>query len=192
MIPALPACSVVVAAVCAKLINRLSRGLRTVAVVGIAGIATIQLWPALSGKFVRSPVIVASALGAASPLDVWQYHPDLSTNRLYDAIVAVDRHVPSDGIVLLLFESRGLAFTRETYADVLRTTWSYLRQSPLYTSCLKGIGVSHMLINVSSIEYYQGRGIPPALIGADALAEFRQKCQVRVLWTNGFFALWQL
>lgn len=49
-----------------------------------------------------------------------------------------------------------------------------------------------MLINVSSIEYYQGRGIPPALIGADALAEFRQKCQVRVLWTNGFFALWQL
>jgi hypothetical protein len=131
----------------------------------------------LRQRFLRGDrVLLRHAVGLASAQEVWRRHPD-GTSRGYAPVIAnVQRLVPPDGKVLLLWEARGLPFEREVLIDAMLSNWSFVAQSPVYDTCLAGTGITHLLAGAGSVEYYVSRGADPRAFKLDRFASFRERC----------------
>ncbi|MEX2181366.1 MAG: glycosyltransferase family 39 protein [Gemmatimonadaceae bacterium] len=192
LMPALPALAVTVAALIEPTTPRFRGVTRSVWIAAVATLALLPFGKATWDRFLKRPVLIAHAVGYAPARQVWTLHPDYTPRILAEAIEATQDHVPLDGKILLLFESRGLAFERDVLADVMLSNFSYLEQSPAAASCLAGSGITHVVINKSSARYYVMRGGDPLKMRLDRLAAFRDRCLDPVMQHSPEFEFWHL
>ena len=156
---------------------RISAGMRRALWVAAFVLAALPLTGALRQRFLSGHlVLLRHALGQASAQEVWRRHPDGTARDLSPVIANVQRLVPADGRVLLLWEARGLAFERDTYVDVMLSNWSWVAQSPGFADCLAGTGITHLVVGGGSVEYYVSRGADPRAFLLDRFANFRERC----------------
>jgi hypothetical protein len=176
LIPALPPLAVAAAAASDALARRLPPTLRGWAFAAFGLIAIIPLAPALSSRFGGHAVLLQHAIGTATARDVWVWHPDPVVRSYAPAIAAVHAQVPRNGRVLMLWEARVFPLERDALADVRLSNWSYLAQSPVVDDCLRGTGITHVLVNTGALEFYTGRGARRDAFRLDQFERFRSRC----------------
>lgn len=181
LMPAVPALAVAVAAALEGasdlMATRMSVGMRRALWALCLVTAVLPLAGALRQRFFSGHVVLLRhAVGMASAQEVWRRHPDGTARGLAPVIANVQRLVPADGKVLLLWEARALPFEREALVDVMLSNWTYLAQSPAYGNCLAGTGITHVLVGAGSVEYYVDRGADPRSFMLDRFASFRERC----------------
>lgn len=192
LMPAMPALGVGVAAALEDVVLAW-RGRRAwllatcLAVVAVGGSLA-----ALRSRLLRPPVLLQYALGRIPAREVFRAHADAPVRLLPAQVEAVDRFVPGEGVVLLVNESRGLAFTRPVLADVLLSNWSFVSQSPAASRCLRGTGITHVLVNRRSLQFYRDRGASDSVLRLPELEAFRSRCVRVVPFADGAAELWTL
>lgn len=192
LIPALPGMAIGVGLVVERLLAARSARFRRPLLVAVCGVAMLPIVPALRERFVRSTVLLRHAIGVASAADVWRQHPDPTVGPIAPAAHAVSVSVPPDGLVLMLFETRGFAFDRPVLEDVLLSNWSYVSQSPVVDACLAGSGITHVLINTGALGYYASRGTDLKTLRVPELQRFAAQCLGERVYARGGEELWTL
>jgi hypothetical protein len=76
----------------------------------------------------------------------------------------------------MLYESRALPFDRHVLPDTRMLTWPLLYASGHADDCLAGLPVTHVLLNVTAIEFYQARVGELQYISDGSLQRFVQRC----------------
>jgi len=177
LMPAFPALAVAAAAVASGMMRTWLPRRARVAVIPLFVLAAC--WPlggALRARFGGEKILLRHSVGLVSPDDVWRRHPD-NTVRMFAPVAAnVQRLVPADGRVLLLWEARALPLQREALADLTLSNWSYLAQSPAYHDCLVGRAITHVLVNSGALGYYLRRGADAEPFYLERFTEFRARC----------------
>lgn len=192
LMPALPALGVGVAvAVEPVLVAWRARGARILPLVAVMVVVFGSI-AALTHRLLQPPVLLRHAFGLATAREVFAAHPDGPVRLLLAPAEAVARHVPASGRVLLVNESRGLAFSRPVLADVLLSNWPFVAQSPAAAACLRDTDITHLLVNTRSRQFYRDRGATPRELGDEALTQFRERCVSRIPFANGTAELWEL
>ena len=181
LMPAVPALAVGVAAALEGagdlMVTRMSAGMRRALWSASLLLALLPLSGTLRQRFLSGHVVLLRhAFGQASAQEVWRRHPDGTARDFSPVIANVQRLVPKDGKVLLLWEARGLPFEREVLVDAMLSNWSFLAQSPATGTCLAGTGITHLLVGAGSVEYYVNRGADPRVFMLDRFARFRERC----------------
>lgn len=192
LMPAMPALGVGVAAALEDVVSAWRSRRAWVLATCIAATAVGGSFAALTSRLLRPPVLLQYAVGRIPAREVFRAHADAPVRLLPAQVDAVDRFVPEDGMVLLVNESRGLAFTRPVLADVLLSNWSFVSQSPAASRCLRGTGITHLLVNRRSLQFYRDRGASDAVLRLAELDAFRLRCVREVPFADGATELWAL
>jgi hypothetical protein len=104
------------------------------------------------------------------------------TGPAYANVVSyVNRHISSGDKVLFLFEARGFYFDVPIIQDNLITNWPLLASRVSSLKCLESTGISHVLLNRSTLNYYLIRGLDLATVQWDTFRQFEKDCLVAVL-----------
>ena len=88
----------------------------------------------------------------------------------------VNKNLPSDSVVLMLFEARSFYFRPRAIQDVKRTNWPLLSKVLTPDECLQRVDVTHVLINQGSLNYAAARGSKFSPAGLNALQLFTEHC----------------
>lgn len=170
LIPALPLLTLCAVEVLRRLAARWP-GERPAAAV-LAAIAVLAAAPGLRAAS-REIVSIPRAQVA---LGLWDRETLLLQQVPYVAAQLVEERTPPDARILMLFESRGLYFTRTVLQDNLLTNWPVLHYTGATARCLAGTGITHVLLNQPAPGYYQSRGADLAVMGWPSFPEFAQRC----------------
>lgn len=120
----------------------------------------------------RAPV-VEQAFGQASRQDY------LAAGFSYYAglVGTVNRSVPEDGRVLLLWEARGFYLAPAHLPDNVLSNWPLLAPYVQETeSCLERSGITHILAATAAPAYYESRGADPDALGVERFQAFADRC----------------
>jgi hypothetical protein len=88
----------------------------------------------------------------------------------------VNKNLPPDRVVLMLFESRGFYFRPQTIQDVGLNNWPVLLNVLASDECLQRLKATHVLINQGSLNYYTARGSRFSPEGLKALQRYTDQC----------------
>lgn len=90
---------------------------------------------------------------------------------------AVNRTVPPDGEVLLLWEARGFYLAPPHLQDNVLANWTLLRAHlQREESCLEDTDLTHVLVNDAAVRYYVGRGTDAKVFEWDRFQGFARRC----------------
>ena len=192
LIPAIAPLTIVTASVAVRLVRR-------VCPVKVASVLVVLL-AALALVPVGKTMYLWLSDGWLSDGEPWRYLTGASSGQEYlgnnlppyaDNVAFVNRYVPKDGHILMLFDARGYYFHRRVIQDSLVTNWSLLAPKTAGGDCLREAGITHVLINWASAMYYVYRGVDAQVFQLPALREFAQRCLTR-LHERGGLALYEL
>ena len=100
---------------------------------------------------------------------------------------AVNRWVPADGKIVMLFEARGFYFEPTVIQDNVLTNWALLAPYALADrTCLRTTGITHVLVSHLSLRYYVLRGADLRLVGWHHFPHFADRCLVPFYQGRGF------
>jgi len=147
----------------------------------IFGITLLPFGVIVKAYLVRTDVL-AHAIGRSSA----ENH--LAKRReVYAEIVSyVNRNLPKEARVLLIYEARGYYFNVPVIQDNVLTNWPLLARSEAATNCLRSTGISHVLVNVETLRYYLRRGVDPESLQWDAFQEFSRRCLTPIRGTRAY------
>lgn len=131
----------------------------------------------------------AYAAGAITRAQYLDDHPDFG--ELAHATDVIRARVPRRSLVLMLFEARGFRFPRPVLQDNKGTNWAYLVATGATKTCLHETGISYVLVNSGTIQYYQGAGLNTDLLDWNQFPAFARRCLSKVTTTRGFI-LWRV
>jgi hypothetical protein len=172
LLPAIPAFSLVAAVVAHRFIEKVTRE-RAVAILLAVG-SLVAILPAARavGTEVLIPERVRAAVGALDPEAYLMEGGDAGFPAFWNARNLVHRSTGPEARILFVLEARGFYFHREVLQDNGLTNWPILRSTGALDDCLAETGITHILLNLSALGYYQARGMDPAPLGLDAFQEF--------------------
>lgn len=191
LIPAIVVLTIVAAAATVTVVRRLFPDLRTrrlmmgmlVVPLSFAPTAfTISYWA------VRSPVL-AHLAGVTSPREFALARPFEST--LPRVAADVDELLPDGSRLLLLFEPRGYAFGEAALQDSQMNHWPLVALAPVELGCLEQAGVTHVLVNMNTLQYRLDQGVDPEVVGWPAFSDFADRC-LRSLYSRDGFTLFEI
>lgn len=89
----------------------------------------------------------------------------------------VNRTVPPDGEVLLLWEARGYYLAPDHLQDNVLTNWAllvpYLEREE---SCLEETDITHVLVSEAAVDFYVGRGADREVFAWERFRDFSRRC----------------
>lgn len=103
----------------------------------------------------------------------------------YGVTESINRTLPDDSKVLLLYESRAYYLENEVIQENLDRNWPILAWTD-DIDCLKDIGVTHVVTLQLSPLMLRADGVPESAIRLTAFREFAEKCLRPVTWKNGY------
>lgn len=114
-----------------------------------------------------------------------------SSERAYrDLTSYINRHVPKDGRILMIFEARGYYFNVPVIQDNRLTNWPLFGQKASIQGCgsLHSAGISHVLVNTGALGYYISRGLntESQYLGWETFPQFAERCLIPVYDRSGF------
>jgi hypothetical protein len=143
----------------------------------------VTLWPAAKAMAVWTTkrATFGYLAGFASRNDYLLNGAFPGASYAYANVVSyVNRHVPSGGKVLFLFEARGFYFDVPIIQDNLLTNWPLLASRASSLHCVESTGISHVLFNTSTLNYYLIRGLDPSTVQWNTFRQFEKECLVPV------------
>ena len=176
LMPALPALAIGAAAVTEALVANARDRRREALGLIIAIVAALPLAPALRSRFGGDAVLLRHAAGMLPAREVWRRHPDPAARVFAPAVERLQRQVPRDARVLLLWEARALPLQRDAVADIMLSNWPFLSQSPAIAGCLATTGITHVVVNHGAVRHYLRRGADSTAFRLGSLDEFRRRC----------------
>jgi len=174
LVPILPVLTLASAGAVAEILGYVRAKALRVAIVSL--LIGISLYPSGLALIVklresRAPLLAA---GVISRGDFQSGRPGVFTYR--DMTTAVNRAVPEDGTVLMLFEGRGYGFVPRVLQDEILTNWPLLSQTLSPHQCLEGTGITHVLVGTGILSYFVRRGLDPRSIHWARFADFETRC----------------
>ena len=103
-----------------------------------------------------------------------------------EMVYYVNRHLPKESRVLLIYEARGYYFNVPVLQDNGLTNWPLLAQTEAAADCLRSTGVSHLIVNVGALRYYMRRGVDPEVLQWEGFQEFSRRCLTTIHHAHGF------
>lgn len=174
LLPAIPAFTLVSAEVGRRLCeNVASRGGTVILLTAGSALATVPAAWAI-GDHVLAPHRLHVAVGALPTEAYLASDADPGFAAFWNARNRVHQTTDPNARILFLFEARGLYFQREVLQDNVLTNWPILRSTSALDTCLKGTEITHILMNLGALGYYQARGMDPTPLGLDAFQEFNR------------------
>jgi len=176
LLPAVPLLTIVAAAVA----DRLARSIpwRSVGEALLALGMLLALLPAARLQITRvhRRGALSYALGTTTGRGYLESAPEPGFVPLYRMSAFVNDHLGPESRTLMLFEARGWYFRRPVLQDDDLTNWPLL--TPLLDTdpCLASSGITHVLVNVGALSYYEHRGLDPAVVGWPAFPRFERRC----------------
>jgi hypothetical protein len=120
-------------------------------------------------------------LGAASSESYLENNSVPPYYRLFaTTLFHVNRHLPLNSRILMLFEARGFYFNVPVIQDNVLTNWPLLANRASKLNCLARTGITHVLVNFADLNYYLHRGLQPATTRWDVFEGFAAKCLIPV------------
>lgn len=175
LVPAIVPLTVVVAHVAVRLAERARP--RAAAHAVLAALALLALSPSAQTAWIwaRNTQAVEHLVGARSAYDYMTTHV-LPSSRSYARLVRLTNAlVPPGSRILMLYEGRGFYFEPEVLQDHSAGNWPLLATLPL-DDCLRGAGVSHVLLGVGAARYFVQGGADPEVLRWDRFQEFAARC----------------
>ena len=102
-----------------------------------------------------------------------------------EMVYYVNRHLPKESRVLLIYEARGYYFKVPVIQDNVLTSWPLLSRTEAAANCLRSSGISHLIVGVGALEYYVSRGMDPQVLQWDAFQKFTRRCLTTVHHADG-------
>ncbi len=191
LIPSIALLTVVGTTVAVQLLNTLPRRAR---VVGFCVIYSVCLAPTVHAVADQSRLTEAFAVaaGSTSPRGFLLFSGDQETRGYYWMTELVNRLVPVNARVLLLFEGRGLYFAPFVLQDNVLRTWVFLRPLVESGDCLEGSGITHVLVHNDVLDYYARRGLDLGKLGWNGFDAFARRCLVPLEPQPAGYALYRL
>lgn len=150
-----------------------------------AGLALVPMIPWT--RFTFAGPLPAYLAGTGTERETRREWPVPHVAALQRAVEAVDTLTPPDAKILFLFESRGWWFDRQVTIDARLGNWPLLAQTPGGPACRAVAGFTHVVLNVSSMNYYVQRGASREAMHLSSLGPFIQRCLTPVWSGAGFF-----
>lgn len=172
LIPVLPPFTIVSVEIAVRAWQRLfpSRSVIGLSAL-IFGITLLPVGIIVKAYLVKTNVL-AHAIGNSS---VENYL--MKRGRGYAHMISyANRNLTKEARVLLIFEARGYYFDIPVIQDSVLTNWPLVARSGAVGNCLRGTGISHLLVNRVALQHYLRRGMDPQLVQWDALQEFARRC----------------
>lgn len=160
------------AAVGAAVADQLFGGRRLVR----AGLLLLALLPGAVavGHFAMLSGALGHAVGLTTGPEYLHHHP--KTAPLSRGAILAQRHVPPDGLVLMVYEARGFRFPRPAIQDNKATNFPYLLASGATERCLENTPFTHVLLNEGVLQYHLAAGLDPEAVGWDRFPDFADRC----------------
>ncbi len=146
----------------------------------LISLAVLALIP--SGQTIHHWMRKGPVLGYFAGLKSQREYLDRGFTFYSKVTQAVNRSVPADARVLMLFEARGYYFEPEVIQDNELTNWVLLAPHVAQArDCLSSSGISHILVNHLAIRYYALRGTNLQKLKWEQFPHFAERCLVRYI-----------
>jgi hypothetical protein len=186
LIPAVPALTLAVSFVLLEAGSRyLPRRLAATLVLILATLALGPSWRAAK-RWVTGTEAVPYLLGRASESDYWATHHDPGVRAYAPMVSFVNEHVPDSARILLLFEARGFPLEPRVIQDNKITNWPYLAGVLPEGGCGEEVGADYILLASAALNYYQTRGLDPAMLQWERFEGFADRCLSPVFHVPGY------
>jgi 4-amino-4-deoxy-L-arabinose transferase-like glycosyltransferase len=184
LVPALPVMTIATAGALGTGPGRPTRA-RSLALLALV---VLTLPAALYATRVRLAMTRAPdlAFGRISRNDYLLRNRNLLQWSYFQMVSQVNRRLPKDSKVLLLFEARGLYLEVPVIQDNLSVNWSLLVPFVDSSDCLRPTGATHVLVNTGILGYFVSRGLQPDMIRWSMFEEFSERCLEPLEGVPGF------
>ena len=88
----------------------------------------------------------------------------------------VNKNLPADSVILMLFESRSFYFRPRVIQDIMNSNWPLLSNALKPDECLRSTNVTHVLINEGTLKYFEKRGTKFSPTSLKGLQRFTDRC----------------
>lgn len=185
LVPALVPLTIVAVHVVLETVGRAPAKLAKGLVIVLAGVVLLPSADAMAYWTLRSRAL-EHAVGLTSGRDYLERY--FIRGVVYHARMVryVNRELPSDSRILMLFEARGHGIQPDVVQDNKGTNWPLLVDRLEEGGCLDASGFTHVLVNEGLLEYYARGGLELDVVSWPAFERFARRCFVevhRVEWT---------
>ncbi len=186
LIPAIVVLTIVSAATATAALRKLFSDERSRRTTLVFFLVPLSFLPTVFTMFFWSTQSLAPAhmIGAASPREFATTRPFESVLPLVSSDVI--ELLPDDARLLLLFEPRGHAFGHTVLQDSQMNHWPLIALAPVDLGCLENSGVTHVLLNMNTLEYRLENGFDAADFEWQAFPEFRVRCLTALYERAGY------
>lgn len=113
------------------------------------------------------------------------------TGGYADAVRMINETLTPNSRLLMLWDARGYYLTVPALQDNGIVNWPLLASRALTSQCLRGTGITHVLINEGALDYYTRRGLNTAVLRRQDLIRFVEMC-LTPLYTSGGISVYSL
>jgi hypothetical protein len=138
--------------------------------------ASLVLTARVVVRFVDKTKAVQHAFGLISPTKYMQKYKIGGIRNLSLMLDYVNKNLPADSVILMLFEARSFYFRPQTIQDIRNSSWPVLSEGLAADKCLQRLSVTHVLINQGTLNYYTTRGSKFSPASLEALRGFTDQC----------------
>ena len=186
LIPAVPALTLALVYVLLEAGNRYLP--RRLAALGVMVLGTLALAPSYRAvkRWLSETEAVSHLLGSTSETEYWATHLDPGVRAYQPMVRHVNENVPTDALVLMLFEARGFPLVTASLQDNKITNWPYLAGVLPEGSCGESVGASHLLLATAALNYYRLRGLDPERLQWGRFEGFAERCLEPVFQVPGY------
>ena len=97
----------------------------------------------------------------------------------------VNKNLPTDSVILMLFESRSFYFRPRVIQDIRNANWMLLSNVLTSDECLRDLNVTHVLENEGTLNYLTIRGVKFSPTSLNELQHFKERCLELIHETRG-------
>jgi hypothetical protein len=138
--------------------------------------ASLVLTARVVVRFVDKTKAVQHAFGLISSAKFMQTYKIGGIRNLSFMLDYVNKNLPADSVILMLFEARSFYFRPQTIQDIRNSSWPVLSEGLAADKCMHRLSVTHVLINQGTLNYYTTRGSKFSPASLKALHGFTDRC----------------
>ncbi len=186
LVPAAPALTLAVSWILLEISRRWAGGGIGKAWVVLACVMALLPTAGTVMVWTRSTAALRHLVGSASAEEYLSTHVVGSVRSYSQMVRYVNRNLPADSRVLMIFEARGAALQREVLQDNKISNWPILAAAAEKGGCLAEAGFDHVLVAPGAIDYYQQRGLDREALRWDDFQAYENRCLEEVWQTEGY------
>ena len=138
--------------------------------------ASLALTARVAGRYLDKTKAVKHVFGMKSSAEYMQKYKIGGIRNLSSMLDYVNKNLPSDSVILMLFEARSFYFRPRVIQDVRNITWPVLSSVLTSAECLERLNVTHVLVNQGTMNYWAERGSKFSPKSLKALQRITDQC----------------